>query len=45
MQKYYEFEDSYNLRSGKRYKVDYRDYYGHHRSNNSEARIVEKGVS
>ena len=38
MQKSYEFEDSYNLRSGKRYKV-YSGYCSrHHRSNSSEAR-------
>ena len=38
MHKPYEFEDSYYLRSGKRYKVDYEDCSGHHRSNSSEAR-------
>ena len=38
MHKSYEFEDSYYLRSGKRYKVDYRDCSGHRRSNSSEAR-------
>lgn len=38
MQEYYELEDSYNLRSEKRYKVDYRDYYGHRHSNSSAAR-------
>ena len=38
MQKSYEFEDSYNLRSGKRYKVDYRDCYEHRHSNSSEAK-------
>ena len=38
MHKSYEYEDSYNLRSGKRYKVDYGDCFGHRRTNNSEAR-------
>ena len=38
MHKYYEFEDSYNLRSGNIYKVDYEDCFGHHHSNSSEAR-------
>ena len=38
MQRSYEYGDSYNLRSGKRYKIDYGDYSGHHRTNNSEAR-------
>ena len=38
MQKSYEFEDSYNLKIGKIYKVDYEDCSGHHRSNSSEAR-------
>lgn len=37
MHKTYEFEDSYYLRSGKRYKVDRRDCYGHRHSNSSEA--------
>ena len=31
-------EDSHHLRSGKRYKVDYKDCYGHCRINCSEAR-------
>lgn len=38
MQKSYEFEDSYNLISRKRYKVDCGDCSGHRRSNSSEAR-------
>ena len=38
MHKSYEFEDSYYLRSGKRYKVDYGDCSGHRRRNSSEAR-------
>ena len=38
MHKSYEFEDSYNLRSGKRYKVDHGYCFGHHRINSSEAR-------
>ena len=38
MHKSYEFEDSYYLRSGKRYKVDSGDCSGHCRSNSSEAR-------
>ena len=38
MHKSYEYEDSYNLRSGKRYKVDYGDCSGHHCTNSSEAR-------
>ena len=38
MHKSYEFEDSYNLRSGKRYKVDHGDCSRHHCSNSSEAR-------
>lgn len=38
MQKAYELEDSYNLRSGKRYEVDYGDYFGHNPSNSREAR-------
>ena len=38
MHKLYEYEYSYNLRSGKRYKVDYKDYSRHHHTNNSEAR-------
>ena len=38
MQKSYEFEGSYNLRTGKKYKVDYGDCSGHCRINNGEAR-------
>ena len=38
MHKSYEFEDSYYLRSGKRYKVDCGDCSRHRRSNSSEAR-------
>ena len=38
MHKSYDYEDSYNLRSGKRYKVDYGDYSGHRHTNSSEAR-------
>ena len=37
MQKSYEYEDSYNYRSGKRYKVDYGDCSGHCHTNSSEA--------
>ena len=38
MHKSYEFEDSYYLRSGKRYKVGFRYFSRHHHSNSSEAR-------
>ena len=38
MHKSCEFEDSYNRRSGKRYKVDHEDCSRHRRSNSSEAR-------
>ena len=38
MHESYEYEDSYNLRSGKRYKIDYGDCYGHRCTNSSEAR-------
>ena len=38
MHKSYGFEDSYNLRSGKRYKVDRGGCSEHRRSNSSEAR-------
>ena len=38
MHKLYEQEDSYNLRSGKRYKIDYGDYSRHRHTNSSEAR-------
>ena len=38
MQKSHEYEDSYSLRSGKRYKVDYRDCSRHRRTNSSGAR-------
>jgi hypothetical protein len=38
MQKSHEYEDSYNLRSGKRYKVYYGDCFGHHCTNSSGAR-------
>ena len=37
MHKSYEFEDSYYLRSGKRYKVECKNCFGHHHSNSSEA--------
>ena len=45
MHKSYEFEVSYNLRSGKRYKVDYGDYSGHRCRNSSEARPKSPGNS
>ena len=35
----YEFDDSHNLRSGKRYKVDHRDQFEHRRSHSSEPRL------
>ena len=38
MHESYEYEDYYNLRSGKRYKVDYEDCSGLRRTNSSEAR-------
>lgn len=38
MQISYEFEDFYYLRSGKRYKVDYRNCFGHRCSTNIEER-------
>ena len=38
MHKSYEFEDSYYLRSGKKYKVDYGDCFEHCRSSSSEAK-------
>jgi hypothetical protein len=38
MHESYEYEYSYNLGSGKRYKVDYGDCFGHHHTNISEAR-------
>ena len=35
----YEFDDSHNLRNGKRYKVDHRDHFEHRRSHSSEPRL------
>ena len=35
----YESDDSHNLRSGKRYKVDHGDHFEHHRSHSSEPRL------
>ena len=39
----YEFDDSHNLRSGKRYKVDHRDHFEHHRTHSSEPRLNSPG--
>ena len=35
----YESDDSHNLRSGKRYKVDKEDQFDHHRSHSSETQV------
>ena len=35
----YESDDSHNLRSGKRYKVDHKDHFEHHKSHSSEPRL------
>lgn len=45
MHKSYELEDSYNLRSVNRYKVDYKECSRHHRSNSSDARSNSPGNS
>ena len=34
-----EFDDSHNLRSRKRYKIDHGDHLEHHRSHSSEPRL------
>ena len=39
----YESDDSHNLRSGKRFKVDHRDQFEHRRSHNSEPRVKSPG--
>ena len=35
----YQSNDSHNLRSGKRYKVDHGDHFEHRRSHSSETRL------
>ena len=35
----YESDDSHNLRSGKRYKVDHEDQFEHRKSHSSEPRV------
>ena len=39
MQKSHEYEDSYSLRSGKRYKVDHGDHFEHRRSHSGKPRL------
>ena len=35
----YEFDDSHNLKSRKRYKLDHGDQFEHHKSHSSEPRV------
>lgn len=35
----YESDDSHNLRSGKRYKVDHKDHFEHRRSHSFDPRL------
>ena len=39
----YESDDSHNLRSGKRYKVDHGDHFEHRKSHSSEPRLNSPG--